>query len=361
MLFSLEFQRPISTLDPGRRSSVVEGPLYVPLPHTRAGLCAECGDRPVFPPETARPRLRARDRTPETARPRPHARDRTPAGPAPAPGCVAGWARKTCVWIGIVLGRMPFRARGGLISRMGPVALMPGAAFAVHQLSYWLAFGNRAAVVLQAQGHSYLHSVVPWIVVLIALSAGIFLQAGARSPATARCRATRSRSARCGSCAQPAWWRSTCRRSSSRACSRPAIRPASSGCSDTAAGGRCRRPWRSGSCSPRSSMVPAGCCETFLAGSRVARGRGPAGPRSVYRVTSFSRDRRPWRAVGRVGARRHGPEARSRFARSRAALSACRTSGVSRRPSRTARVCGRVHPFCRRRKSLDSGHRAFPT
>jgi hypothetical protein len=135
----------------------------------------------VFPPETARPRLRARDRTPETARPRPHAGDCAPAGPAPAPGCVAGWARKTCVWIGIVLSRMPFRARGGLISRMGPVALMPGAAFAVHQLRYWLAFGNRAAVVLQAQGHSYLHSVVPWIVVLIALSAGIFLQALGRA------------------------------------------------------------------------------------------------------------------------------------------------------------------------------------
>jgi hypothetical protein len=76
---------------------------------------------------------------------------------------------------------MPFEVRGGLIRRLGPVAVMPAAAFAVHQLRYWLAFGNQAAAVLQAQGHSYLHSVVPWIVVLIALSAGLFLRALGRA------------------------------------------------------------------------------------------------------------------------------------------------------------------------------------
>ena len=52
---------------------------------------------------------------------------------------------------------------------------MPAGAFAVHQLRYWLAFGSRAAAELQAQGHSYLHSVVPWIVLLLALSIGAFL------------------------------------------------------------------------------------------------------------------------------------------------------------------------------------------
>lgn len=62
-----------------------------------------------------------------------------------------------------------------------PLALMPAAAFAVHQLRYWLAFGSRAAAELQAQGHSYLHSVVPWIMVLIALAVGVFLQALGRA------------------------------------------------------------------------------------------------------------------------------------------------------------------------------------
>jgi hypothetical protein len=54
---------------------------------------------------------------------------------------------------------------------------MPAAAFAVHQLRYWLAFGNQAGAELQRQGHSYLHSVVPWLVFLIALATGAFLRA----------------------------------------------------------------------------------------------------------------------------------------------------------------------------------------
>jgi vacuolar-type H+-ATPase subunit I/STV1 len=58
---------------------------------------------------------------------------------------------------------------------------MPAGAFAVHQLRYWLAFGTRAAAELQAQGHSYLHSVVPWIVLLLALCMGAFLLALGRA------------------------------------------------------------------------------------------------------------------------------------------------------------------------------------
>ncbi|HUA06703.1 MAG TPA: hypothetical protein VMB27_22545 [Solirubrobacteraceae bacterium] len=65
--------------------------------------------------------------------------------------------------------------RGVLIRRLAPAALMPAGAFAVHQLRYWLAFGNRAGMELAAQGHSYLHSLVPWIVLLIALACGAFL------------------------------------------------------------------------------------------------------------------------------------------------------------------------------------------
>jgi hypothetical protein len=71
--------------------------------------------------------------------------------------------------------------RGAVIRRLAPAALMPAAAFAVHQLRYWLAYGNRAAAALAAQGHSYLHSVVPWIVLLIAFAIGAFLVALGRA------------------------------------------------------------------------------------------------------------------------------------------------------------------------------------
>lgn len=67
------------------------------------------------------------------------------------------------------------------IRRLAPVALMPVGALAVHQLRYWLAFGHHAGAALQAQGHSYLHSAVPWIVLLIALAIGLFLRALGRA------------------------------------------------------------------------------------------------------------------------------------------------------------------------------------
>ena len=60
-------------------------------------------------------------------------------------------------------------------------ALLPPAAFAVHQLRYWLAFGSNAGIELQRTGHSYLHSVVPWVVLLLALAVGGFLRALGRA------------------------------------------------------------------------------------------------------------------------------------------------------------------------------------
>jgi hypothetical protein len=62
-----------------------------------------------------------------------------------------------------------------------PVALLPPAAFAVHQLRYLLAYGSAAGIELQRTGHSYLHSIVPWIIVLIALAVGLFLRALGRA------------------------------------------------------------------------------------------------------------------------------------------------------------------------------------
>lgn len=71
--------------------------------------------------------------------------------------------------------------RGCSLRRVAPVVLMPAAAFAVHQLRYWLAFGDRAGAELERQGHAYLHSVVPWMVFLIAVAIGVFLRALGRA------------------------------------------------------------------------------------------------------------------------------------------------------------------------------------
>ncbi|MBV9803749.1 MAG: hypothetical protein JO130_11180 [Solirubrobacterales bacterium] len=77
---------------------------------------------------------------------------------------------------------MPVRLpRGFAIRRFAPAGLMPAGAFAVHQLRYWLAYGSRAGVELQKQGHSYLHSVVPWIVLAVAAATGSFLLALGRA------------------------------------------------------------------------------------------------------------------------------------------------------------------------------------
>jgi hypothetical protein len=56
-------------------------------------------------------------------------------------------------------------------------AVVPAAAFAVHQLRYSLAFGNAAGLELARQGHAYLHSLAPWVVLLLALAVGAFLSA----------------------------------------------------------------------------------------------------------------------------------------------------------------------------------------
>ena len=69
----------------------------------------------------------------------------------------------------------------GRIAGFAYVALLPPAAFAVHQLRYWLAFGSNAGIELQRTGHSYLHSVVPWLVLLLALAVGGFLRALGRA------------------------------------------------------------------------------------------------------------------------------------------------------------------------------------
>lgn len=71
--------------------------------------------------------------------------------------------------------------RRSVISCLGRIALVPAAALAVHQLRFALAFGDRASVQLARTGHSYLHSLVPWLVLLIGLGTGAFLWALGRA------------------------------------------------------------------------------------------------------------------------------------------------------------------------------------
>jgi hypothetical protein len=79
---------------------------------------------------------------------------------------------------------MTFSAeRRRAIWSLSGVALLPPAAFAVHQLRFALAFGAGAGAELQRTGHSYLHSVVPWLVLLLALVVGAFLRALGRAVA----------------------------------------------------------------------------------------------------------------------------------------------------------------------------------
>lgn len=53
---------------------------------------------------------------------------------------------------------------------------MPAAAFAVHQLRYGLAYGPDAKAALAAQGHTYLHSLVPWLVITLAVGLAAFIR-----------------------------------------------------------------------------------------------------------------------------------------------------------------------------------------
>jgi hypothetical protein len=77
---------------------------------------------------------------------------------------------------------MPSRRQPrAVIGRASGALLMPAGAFAVHQLRYWLAFHGVAGVELQRQGHAYLHSVVPWIVLSLALAAGAFVRSVGRA------------------------------------------------------------------------------------------------------------------------------------------------------------------------------------
>lgn len=61
---------------------------------------------------------------------------------------------------------------------------MPAAALVVHQARYTLAYGSRANAELAAQGHSYLHSVIPWTILALGIGASRFLRRAAGAART---------------------------------------------------------------------------------------------------------------------------------------------------------------------------------
>ena len=69
--------------------------------------------------------------------------------------------------------------------------LLPVAALGVHELRYRLAYGSHADSALAAQGHGYVDSLAPWLVLLLGLALGAFLvrvagALGGRADATPR-------------------------------------------------------------------------------------------------------------------------------------------------------------------------------
>jgi hypothetical protein len=74
----------------------------------------------------------------------------------------------------------------GFSLRSRGLLLLPLAAFVVHQLRYRIAYGSHASAQLAAQGHSYLDSFAPWLVLLLCLATGGFLARVAQALATGR-------------------------------------------------------------------------------------------------------------------------------------------------------------------------------
>jgi hypothetical protein len=74
------------------------------------------------------------------------------------------------------------RSRG--VDGRAVLLVVPAAALVVHQLRYLLAYGSRANTELAAQGHSYLHSLVPWIVLAAGAALSSFLRRVVRAART---------------------------------------------------------------------------------------------------------------------------------------------------------------------------------
>ena len=74
----------------------------------------------------------------------------------------------------------------GVSLRSRGLLLLPAGALVVHQLRYRIAYGSHASAQLAAQGHSYLDSFAPWLVLLLCLATGGFVARVAQAFATGR-------------------------------------------------------------------------------------------------------------------------------------------------------------------------------
>jgi hypothetical protein len=70
--------------------------------------------------------------------------------------------------------------RGRVPSGTG-LLLVPAAAFVVHQLRYTLTYGGRANAELSTQGHSYLRSLVPWLILALGIGLSAFVRRAAHA------------------------------------------------------------------------------------------------------------------------------------------------------------------------------------
>jgi hypothetical protein len=70
--------------------------------------------------------------------------------------------------------------------RPNGLLLMPAAALVVHQARYMLGYGVRANTELAAQGHSYLHSLVPWTILALGVGASLYVRRLAHAARTGR-------------------------------------------------------------------------------------------------------------------------------------------------------------------------------
>jgi hypothetical protein len=183
-----------------------------------------------------------------------------------------------------------------MVRRLGRGALMPVAAVLVHQLRFTLAFGGHARVELARQGHAYLHSLVPWIVLLIGVAVGAFLWALGRTLGGQRSRSRYTLSLAglwivCSGCLVAIY----------------VVQELLEGLFATGhpLGGRYR--WRcvSGSCWRRSSTAPAGCSTKLPGAGAHTRGLDPLaeGLRLGGAMLCSPRSRR-WLTVGPAAVRR---------------------------------------------------------
>lgn len=68
--------------------------------------------------------------------------------------------------------------------RPSGLLLIPAAALVVHQARFSLAYGMRANAELTAQGHSYLHSLVPWTILALGIGGSLFVRRVAQAART---------------------------------------------------------------------------------------------------------------------------------------------------------------------------------